>query len=107
NATNPLSGNVFLDSGSGGGNSDGAVRVTTGAALANVSSLSLRNNTGSANGSTLQLDGSAGNLTVSQLMTNDCRNNTVANVENVAGSNTMAGNIYMQTGGTNVVFQSD
>jgi autotransporter-associated beta strand protein len=31
----------------------------------------------------------------------------IPNVENLAGSNTIAGNIYMQTGGSNIVFQSD
>jgi len=105
--TNSLSGNVFLDSGSTGGNGDGAVCVATSAALANASSLSIRNNTGSANGSTLQLDGTAGSVTLSALFTNSCRANVIPNVENLAGSNTLAGNIYMQTGGSNIVFQSD
>ena len=106
-ATNPLSGTVYLDSGSTGGNGDGAVRITTGAALANVTALSLRNNTGSANGSSLQLDGANGRIMLTQNFTNSCRANLIPNVENLDGSNTLAGDILMQTGGSNVVFQSD
>ena len=105
--SNSLSGNVLLDSGSTSGGGDGAVRVTASAALANVTSLNIRNNTGSANGSTLQLDGSVGSVTLTAIFTNSCRANIIPNVENLAGSNTLAGNIYMQTGGSNIVFQSD
>ena len=104
--TNSLSGAVHLDSASASAN-DGAVRLTRSAALAGATALDIRNNSGGGAASTLQLDGAAGNLTVSQAMTNSCRANTIANVQNLAGSNTMSGGIFMQSGGSNVVLQSD
>jgi autotransporter-associated beta strand protein len=106
---NPLSGTLYLDTGSSSSSSpsDGAVRVTSSAALANVAALSIRNNTGDANGSTLQLDGADGNISVTQDLTASCRNNTVPNLENLAGTNAFFGHIYMEPGGTNIVIQSD
>jgi autotransporter-associated beta strand protein len=103
---NPLSGILFLDSGSTSAN-DGAVRVTTSAALANANGLMIRNNSGANAASTLQLDGSTGNVVVAQDFTNSCRANIIPNVENLSGSNVLTGNICMQTGGSNVVFASD
>ena len=103
---NPLSGVLFLDSGSTSAY-DGAVRVASSAALANANGLVIRNNTGVIAASTLQLDGSAGNLVISQGFTNSCRANIIPNVENLSGSNILSGNIYMQTGGSNVVLTSD
>ncbi len=104
--SNSLSGPLFLDSASTTA-SDGAVCVTNSAALAYTTALSIRNNSGAGAASTLQLDGSAGNLTVTQDFTNSCRANTIPNLENLAGSNVFSGNLYMQTGGSNVVVQSD
>jgi autotransporter-associated beta strand protein len=69
--------------------------------------LIIRNNSGAGAASTLQLDGSAGNLAVTQDFTNSCRANMIPNLENLAGSNVFSGNLYMQTGGSNVVVQSD
>ena len=104
--SNSLSGVLHLDSSSTTAN-DGAVRITSSTALAGISYLDIRNNSGTGIASTLQLDGSTGNFTVSQIMTNNCRANTVANIQNLVGSNTFSGNIYMQTGGSNIVFQAD
>ncbi len=105
-ATNSLSGTLNLDSASTTAN-DGAVRLTTSAAVGNVSSLVIRNNTGANVASTLQLDGTAGSVVVAPDFTMACRANLIPNVENLAGSNTISGNILMQAGGSNVVFQSD
>lgn len=105
-ATNSLSGVLFLDSGSTSAN-DGAVRLMTSAALGNADALVIRNNTGVNAASTLQLDGSSGDLLVTQNFTNSCRANFIPNLENIAGSNVVSGNIYMQTGSSNVVFTSD
>jgi autotransporter-associated beta strand protein len=103
---NSLSGTVFLDSNSTSAN-DGAVRITSSAALANVSALSIRNNTGPVAASTLQLDGSSGNITVTPPLTASCRANIIPTIQNLAGSNTFTGDVFMQVGGSNVVFQSD
>ncbi len=104
--SNSISGMLHIDSGSTSAN-DGAVRIIGNGVLANITALDERNNSGSGASSTLQLDGSAAGLIISQTMTNDCRNNSLPNVENLAGSNVFAGNLCMQTGGTNMVLQSD
>jgi autotransporter-associated beta strand protein len=106
-ASNSLSGTLNLDSASASAN-DGAVRVTTNGALASISSpILIRNNTGAAAGSTLELDGSIGDLNLAQLFRVSCRNNTLPWVKNIAGSNTLSGGVSYQEGGTQNTFQSD
>lgn len=104
--TNSISGTWNLDSGSTTAN-DGGVRITTSAAVAGASALLIRNNTGVNAASTLQLDGTSGSVIVTQDFTMSCRANTIATIENLAGSNTLSGNLLMQTGGSNVVIQCD
>lgn len=106
--TNTLSGTLNLDSGSSSAN-DGAVRVTSGAALANVASpINFRNNTGSDATATFQLDGSTGGITVTQNFSTSYRNNnTTPTFENLAGTNTLSGTNFVQAGGINVIYQSD
>ena len=108
NASNSLSGTLNLDSNSTSAN-DGAVRITSTAALANVASpINFRNNTGSGAVASLQLDGSGGGITVTQNFSTTCRNNnTVPTFENLAGTNTLAGTNLCQVGGTNVIYQAD
>jgi autotransporter-associated beta strand protein len=107
-ASNSLSGILNLDSGSTSAN-DGAVRVTSSAALANVASpINFRNNSGSDAVGSFQLDGSAGGIVVTQNFSTSCRNNnTTPTFENIAGTNSLAGNNFVQVGGTNVIYQSD
>jgi autotransporter-associated beta strand protein len=106
--SNSLTGVLNLDRGIDGNNNDGATRVTSGGAVANVASIAIRNTSvNTAGGATLQLDGSAGSVTVAQNITSSCRNNgTTPTFENVAGSNTLAGTIQFFTGGTNVNFSA-
>jgi len=108
NAGNPLSGTLNLDSDSTSAN-DGAVRVTSTAALTNIASpINFRNNTGSDAVGSLQLDGSAGGVTVTQNFSTSCRNNnTTPTFENLTGTNTLSGTNFVQAGGTNVIYQSD
>lgn len=103
--TNSLSGTLNLDTGSTSAN-DGAVRIGQSASVANVASpIYLKdNNSGS---STLQLDGSAGNLAVTQDISLAGRNVPVIAVQNLAGSNTLAGNFIFASGGANYWFDSD
>jgi autotransporter-associated beta strand protein len=106
-ATNSWSGTLNLDGGSTSAN-DGAVRIMTSGALGSVPSpVFLRNNTGLAAGSTLQLDGSAGNLSLTQTWRVSCRNNPIPWVENLAGTNTLSGAVSYMEGGTQNTFQSD
>jgi autotransporter-associated beta strand protein len=104
NATNSLSGVLNLDRGIDGNNNDGATCIANPGALGGITAIALRNTSVStAGGATLQLDGSSGELVVTQNITATCRNNgTTPAFENLAGSNTLTGDIQFFTGGTNV-----
>jgi autotransporter-associated beta strand protein len=106
-AGNSLSGTLNLDSGSTSAN-DGAVRITSSAALANVASpINFRNNTGFNAAGSLQLDGSNGGITVTQNFSTTCRYAAAPTFENLAGTNTLGGTNFVQVGGTNVIYQAD
>jgi len=102
---NSLSGTLNVDTGSTTA-SDGAVRVAHPSAIANVASpININdNNSGS---STLQLDGTAGNITVAQDIALNGRSASVVSIENVAGTNTLAGALTINVGGANYWIQSD
>ncbi len=104
---NLISGTLYLDAGTSFGMGDGTVCFAHPAAGGNLSEIIARNNTGSSNGSTLQLDGTGGGIVVTQKITFSCRNNWIPNLQNLAGSNVIAGPIYMQVGGSNVVISCD
>jgi autotransporter-associated beta strand protein len=108
-ATNMLSGPLNLDRGIDGNNNDGVTLIANPGAIANVSSINIRNTSvSSAGGATLQLNGSAGGITVTQNISATCRNNsTTPTIESLAGTNTLAGANYIQVDGTNVIYQSD
>jgi fibronectin-binding autotransporter adhesin len=107
---NAFSGTLFVDTGSTTAN-DGITHIASPNALANVpvtpgtATIQERDNNGGF--SILQLDAVAGNLTVPQEISLDCRNTANANIENLNGSNTLSGNIDVQTGGGAVYLQSD
>ncbi len=102
--TNTFSGLLYVDSASTSG-SDGVVKLASGGALSGASAIILRNNNGGS--STLQLDGSAGSISLSQPITLSARNNSSVAIQHLAGTNTLTGNLNLQTGGSNYVFQSD
>ena len=62
------------------------------------------NNSGSCS---LQLDGTAGNITVSQDIALNGRNVNVVAIENMAGTNTLAGALTINVGGSYYLIQSD
>ncbi len=103
-ASNSLTGTFKLDA--AGFANDGAVRVTSSNALASVASpiSSANNNAGS---STLQLDGAAGSFGIAQSFTVNCRNSGVAWAQNLAGNNTLYGDVNVEVGGSALLFQSD
>jgi autotransporter-associated beta strand protein len=102
--SNTFKGTLFVDTVSA--NNDGIVRVVDNQVLANVHSpIFIRNN--NAGSSTLQLDGSTGNITLPQGVAVNCRNNAVAAIENLAGTNSINGNIFLNTGGNLFTIQSD
>ena len=108
-ASNSLSGPLNLDRGIDGNNNDGATRITSTASLANISTIDIRNTSvTTAGGATLQLDGTAGGIIVTQVLAVTCRNNNTApTFENVAGTNTLATTNLFGIGGTNDIYQSD
>jgi autotransporter-associated beta strand protein len=102
---NPLSGTLYVDTQSTT-TSDGAVRIAASGSVANVASpIYLRNN--NSGSSTLQLDGSAGNVTVTQDISLAGRNAAVISIQNLSGSNALAGNFIFASGGANYWFDAD
>jgi autotransporter-associated beta strand protein len=109
--SNAFTGILDVDTATNATVNDGATRIASPDALANVpvspgTATILEQNNNSAY-STFQLDGTAGAINVAQEISLDCRNTANANIENIAGSNTISGNIDVQVGGGNLYFQSD
>jgi autotransporter-associated beta strand protein len=106
---NSFDGTLYLDR--NGGVNDGITRIVSPNALANVpvtpGSATIVQGNNNAGYSTLQLDGSAGPITLAQEFAVNCRNNANPNIQNLAGNNTLSGNISLNVGGANVYFQSD
>lgn len=101
---NPLSGTVNIDTSSATIN-DGIVRIVGPDALANASLIQIRNNNSGT--STLQLDGSAGDITINALISTTCRNSTAVTLQNLAGTNIINGNVLLNVGGNSHNTQCD
>jgi len=105
NGSNSFSGTLNVDSG-GNAVSDGVFEITTSNAIANVASpIAIRNNTGGA--STFALNGTSGNILVSQDITLNGRSPVVPAILNMAGTNTLAGNLTSGAGGNQYRIESD
>ena len=103
--TNSFKGTLFVDTSSNSGN-DGVVKLVNNQVLASAHSpIVIRNNNGGT--STFQLDGTAGNLTLSQGIMVNCRNNTSPAIENLVGTNTINGFVTLSSGGSLFNIQSD
>jgi autotransporter-associated beta strand protein len=103
---NSLAGTLYVDNALTGSTSEGAVRIANNAAVANVSSpIYIRDNNSAS--STLQLDGTSGNLNLTQGISLAGRNAAVMAIQNLAGSNTIAGDFTLASGGGNYWFDSD
>ena len=101
NSSNSFSGPLNVDT-SSTTSSDGIVRIAHPAALANARSpISIRNNNGGS--STLQLSGVAGDITLGQRIALNARSSSVAAIENLSGTNTLAGGITIDVGGSQVL----
>jgi autotransporter-associated beta strand protein len=84
---------------------EGAVRVAHPSALAGATLIQIRNN--NSGSSTLQLDGTAGGIEVPAHVAVNCRNLAVPTIQNLAGTNTLSGNIRLDVGGSMFNIQSD
>jgi len=100
---NPVTGLVNIDTGSTTTN-EGIMVLASPTALENASTLQF--NSENAGSSTLQLDGSLGNITVPAAINLTGRNNTVPAIENLSGTNTL-GSVSLNVGGGDYIFQSD
>jgi fibronectin-binding autotransporter adhesin len=105
NGTNTFTGVLNTDTGQPSTGNDGIVYLASPGAVSGASSIAIRNQ--NAAYSTLQLDGTAGNINLAQNISLNGRNNSVAAIENVAGSNTFAGNVSLGSGGGTYTIQSD
>ena len=104
--TNSLAGTLYVDSSTSSAVSDGAVRIAQGAGVANLGSpIYIRNN--NSGSSTLQLDGSGGGVTLVQDISLAGRNAAVVSIQNLAGTNTLAGDFILASGGGYYWFDSD
>ncbi len=103
--SNSLSGAFNVDT-ANTANNDGIVRVAHPFAITNVASPIniLDNNTGH---STLQLDGTQGNIFIPQPVNLAGRNANFISIQNLSGSNTLAGGFIFTSGGGNYWFDSD
>ncbi len=108
--SNSYTGALYLDRGADGNNYDGITRLTTTNALANVTEIRSRNTSvNTAGGATLQLDGTAGNLNITQPVFFSCRQDPATNtsIQSMVGSNTLSGGLSLLAGGNWVHVQSD
>lgn len=110
NGTNSFSGTLNLDTSATGTEgvphySDGITRLTRSENVANVPTIAIRNNNSA--WSTLQLTNLLANLTVPAAITLNGRNTNVPAIQNLSGSNTLAGGITINVGGSYYLLQSD
>jgi autotransporter-associated beta strand protein len=102
---NTLGGTLYADTGQPSTGNDGVLRLAGPGAIGTVTNLDIRNENSAT--STLQLDGTSGNVSVSAHMAVNCRNTSVATIENLAGTNTLSGSIELDIGGSLFNIQSD
>jgi len=103
--SNSLAGTFNVDT-ANTANNDGIVRVANPFAVTNIASPIniLDNNSGH---STLQLDGTQGNIFIPQAVNLAGRNASFISIQNISGSNTLAGGFIFTSGGGNYWFDSD
>ncbi len=99
-----LAGTVYLDRNSSLA-TDGNTRAASPTALLNVTNIQIRNN--NSGSSTLQLDGSNGNVVSPAAIALSARTGTSPAIENIAGSNTLSGGVSVNVGGSFYGFESD
>jgi autotransporter-associated beta strand protein len=103
--SNSLSGTLNVDTAQPSTGNDGVVRLASSTATGSVSAINIRNQNSAS--STLQFDGSAGDISSSAIVTLNGRNTNVIAIQNLSGSNTLAGNFILGSGGGNYWLDSD
>ncbi len=105
NGTNTFTGVLYVDTAQPSSGNDGSVYLASPGALNGAASVAIRDQNAAT--STLQLDGTAGNITLPQAIAINGRNSLAPAIDNVAGSNTLAGNVSLGSGGGTYEFQCD
>jgi len=101
NGVNSFTGTLNAGTGSGSAN-DGILQLASSGAAANAAAININDNNGG--GSTLQL---TGGITVPPPVSLSGRSTNVVGIENVSGSNTLAGALSINVGGAYYLLQSD
>ena len=102
---NTLSGTLNVDTSQPSTGNDGIVRLVGSGADGGISTINIGDQNSAT--STLQLDGTPGDVGVAARFTVNCRNTSVATIENFAGTNTLSGNVSLGSGGSLFNIQSD
>jgi autotransporter-associated beta strand protein len=102
---NSLSGTLNVDTAQGSSGNDGMLRIASPNGFGSVSAINIRNQ--NAAYSTLQLDGTNGNISSSAPITLNGRNNSVVAIEHLDGNSTLNGNVTLGSGGSSYLVQSD
>ncbi len=102
--TNGFTGGLTLGGAHPDTANDGIVTLANSSAAGSGTIVIAANNNGQ---STLQLDGTAGPLTITNPISLSARIAATVGIENVAGANSLQGDITLQVGGSQYVIQSD
>ncbi|MEX1117032.1 MAG: glycosyl hydrolase [Akkermansiaceae bacterium] len=101
---NSINGTLSIDSNSGT-LAAGITRAAHPDALTGLATIAIRNNNGGS--STLEIDGSQGAITTNSAITLSARNSTLPALRNLSAANSITGQITLNVGGSNYIFQSD
>ena len=101
---NNITGTLNIDTNSGTV-AHGITRAAHPDALTGLGTIAIRNN--NSGSSTLEIDGSQGDVVSNAAITLSARTNTVPAIRNLSGENTISGQITINVGGGNYIFQSD
>lgn len=101
---NNITGTFNIDTNSGTA-ANGITRAAHPDALTGVGTIAIRNN--NSGSSTLELDGSQGEVISTAAISLAARNGTLPAIRNLNGENRISGQITLNVGGGNYIFQSD
>ena len=102
---NSISGTLNVDTAQPSSGNDGIVRLANPDAASSLSAINIRNQ--NAASSILQLDGSNGGVFAPAPIALNGRTAFTAAIQNISGTNTLGGNVTINTGGGNYWIQSD
>ncbi|MEO5714862.1 MAG: LamG-like jellyroll fold domain-containing protein [Luteolibacter sp.] len=106
NGDNSLSGTVILGGAGATSANDGTVRIAHPEAISAVGTINIISNSGASAASTLEFDGTGGDITATSAIALSGRNASVTAIRNLSGNNTLAGALTLNTGGSNYIFES-